>query len=116
MTAFFFTQNRRNATILFRNIHGETVYLGHGIIRRKAKVRIFAEVRVRVKYGACYDTALCEVETPVITCGFGHWDLICSTWKAYLWWKNPRGFPERHEGVRSQSPACTKGIKLLLYL
>ena len=44
----------------------------------------------------CYDTALYEVESPVITCGFWHWGRICSTWKAYLRWKT-RGFPVSRE-------------------
>ena len=44
----------------------------------------------------CYDIALYEVESPVITRGFWNWDRVCSTWEAYLRWKT-RGFPERHE-------------------
>ena len=69
---------------------------------------------------ACYDTALHEVESPVITLGPGwHWDRICSTRKAYLRWKT-RGVENqgcsREARAWSQSPSFTKGIKLLFYL
>ena len=49
-------------------------------------------------YILCYDTALYEVESPVITWGSGTGidHRVCSSWKAYIRWKT-RGFTERHE-------------------
>ena len=51
-----------------------------------------------IKYASCYDTAMYEVERPVIfwVHALMHWERICSTWKACLRRKT-RVFPETHE-------------------